>query len=234
METTTARVEGTGKVVEVAAVQELRAAVSELIAPDDAGYDEARRVWNGMIDRHPALIVPCRGVADVVASVRFARIQQLPLSVRGGGHNVAGFGTCDGGLVIDLSPMRGVRVEPATQTARAGGGATWGDVDRETQLFGLAAPGGIVSTTGIAGQTLGAGQGWLRCTYGMACDSLDSADVVTADGELVIASETDHADLFWALRGGGGNFGVVTSFEYRLHPVGPMLAFAGPVYPLER
>jgi len=234
METTTARVEGTGQVVEAAAVEELRAAVSELIAPDDAGYDEARRVWNGMIDRHPALIVPCRGVADVVASVRFARTQQLPLSVRGGGHNVAGFGTCDGGLVIDLSPMRGVRVEPATQTARAGGGATWGDVDRETQLFGLAAPGGIVSTTGIAGLTLGGGQGWLRRTYGMACDSLASADVVTADGELVIASETDHADLFWALRGGGGNFGVVTSFEYRLHPVGPMLAFAGPVYPLER
>ena len=135
--------------------------------------------------------------------------------------------------MIDLSPMRGVRVDPATRTAHAGGGATWGDLDRETQLFGLAAPGGIVSTTGVAGLTLGGGQGWLRRTYGMACDSLVSADVVTADGEFVVASETDNADLFWALRGGGGNFGVVTSFEYRLHPVGPMVAFAGPVYPLE-
>ena len=233
MKATAGRLDGTGNGLEAAAVEELRTSVSELISPDDTRYDQARRVWNGMIDRHPALIVSCHGVADVVASVRFARTHQLPLSVRGGGHNVAGFGTCDGGLVIDLSPMRGVRVDPATRTAQAGGGATWGDVDRETQLFGLAAPGGIVSSTGIAGLTLGGGQGWLRRTYGMACDSLVSADVVTADGEFVIASETDNADLFWALRGGGGNFGVVTSFEYRLHPVGPMLAFAGPVYPLE-
>jgi FAD/FMN-containing dehydrogenase len=232
--TTTAGLDGTKTGVPTAAVEELRASVGEVISPGDPGYEQARRVWNGMIDRRPALVVRCRGVADVVACVRFARAHQVPLAVRGGGHNVAGFGTCDGGVVIDLSPMRGVRVDPTTSIARAGGGATWGDLDRETQLFGLAAPGGVVSTTGIAGLTLGGGQGWLRRTYGMACDSLVAADVVTADGELVIASETDNADLFWALRGGGGNFGVVTSFEYRLHPVGPMVAFAGPVYPLER
>src|SRR5215203_5402709 len=234
METTAARADSSSQGSEGLDLEELRASVSDLVAPDDPRYDGARMVWNGMIDRRPALIVRCRGVADVVASVRFARTHQLPLAVRGGGHNVAGFGTCDGGLVIDLSPMRDVRVDPAARTARAGGGATWGDVDRETQLFALAAPGGIVSTTGIAGLTLGGGQGWLRRTHGMACDSLLSADVVTADGELVIASETDNADLFWGLRGGGGNFGVVTSFEYHLHPVGPIVAFAGPVYPLEQ
>ena len=233
MEAKAGRLDDTGSALERAAVEELRGSVSELIAPDDIGYEQARRVWNGVIDKHPALIVPCRGVADVVASVRFAHTHQLPLAVRGGGHNVAGFGTCERGLVIDLSPMRGVRVDPAARTAHAGGGATWADLDRDTQLFGLAAPGGIVSSTGIAGLTLGGGQGWLRRTYGMACDSLISADVVTANGEFVIARETDNADLFWALRGGGGNFGVVTSFEYRLHPVGPMVAFAGPVYPLE-
>jgi FAD/FMN-containing dehydrogenase len=226
--------EGINAGLSMVAIDELRAVVGELVTPDDPGYEQARRVWNGMIDRRPALIARCRGVADVVACVRFASAHQVPLAVRGGGHNVAGFGTCDGGLVIDLSPMRDVRVDVSTRTARAGGGATWADVDRETQLFGLAAPGGIVSTTGIAGLTLGGGQGWLRRTYGMACDSLVSADVVTADGNLVTATETDHADLFWALRGGGGNFGVVTSFEYRLHPAGPMVAFAGAVYPLER
>jgi FAD/FMN-containing dehydrogenase len=206
----------------------------EVIRPGNPGYDEARRVWNGMIDRRPALVARCRGVADIVACVRFAADHGLLPAVRGGGHNVAGFGTCDGGMVIDLSAMRGVRVDPVRRTVRAEGGATWGDLDRETQLFGLAAPGGIVSTTGIAGLTLGGGQGWLRRTHGMACDSLVSADVVTADGRVLVASETENGDLFWALRGGGGNFGVVTSFEYRLHPVGPMVAFAGPVYPLEQ
>jgi FAD/FMN-containing dehydrogenase len=216
-----------------AAVDELRAAVGEqLIAPGDVRYDDARRVWNAMIDRHPALIVACRGVADAVAAVRFARDHDVPLAVRGGGHNVAGFGTCDDGIVIDLSPMRQVRVNLTTTTAQVGGGATWADVDRETQLFGLAAPGGIVSTTGVAGLTLGGGQGWLRRTHGMACDRLIGADVVTADGELLRASDTDHPDLFWALRGGGGNFGVVTNFEFDLAPVGPLVAFAGPAYPL--
>ncbi len=204
-----------------------------LIRPGDPAYDEARQVWNGMIDRRPVLIARCSGVADVVASVRFAAEHDLVLAVRGGGHNVAGFGTCDGGLVIDLAAMGGVRIDPARRTARAEGGATWGDLDRETQLFGLAAPGGIVSTTGIGGLTLGGGQGWLRRTHGMTCDNLLSADVVTADGRLLVASESENADLFWALRGGGGNFGVVTSFEYRLHPIGPLVSFAGPFYPLE-
>jgi FAD/FMN-containing dehydrogenase len=216
-------------------IQDLAGKVQgELIAPDHLAYDAARKVWNGMIDRRPALIARCRGVADVVACVRFAADHGQLLAVRGGGHNVAGFGTCDGGLVIDLSAMRGVRVDPGRRTVRAEGGATWADLDRETQLFGLAAPGGIVSTTGIAGLTLGGGQGWLRRTYGMSCDNLISADVVTADGRLLVASETENTDLFWALRGGGGNFGVVTSFEYRVHPVGPMVAFAGPVYPIEQ
>ncbi len=205
----------------------------EAILPGDPAYEAARRVWNGMIDRRPAVVARCRGVADVIACVRFAADHDLLLAVRGGGHNVAGFGTCDGGFVIDLSAMRGVRVDPGRHTVRAEGGATWAELDRETQTFGLAAPGGIVSTTGIAGLTLGGGQGWLRRTHGMTSDNLISADVVLADGSFVTASETENPDLFWALRGGGGNFGVVTSFEYRLHPVGPMVAFAGPVYPLE-
>ncbi|HUF67136.1 MAG TPA: FAD-binding oxidoreductase [Longimicrobiales bacterium] len=206
---------------------------SQLITVDDSRYDSARRVWNGMIDRRPAAVVQCRGVADVVAAVEFARDQGMLLAVRGGGHSVAGFGTCDDGVVVDLSPMRSVRVDATVRRVRVGGGATLGDMDRETQVFGLAVPGGIVSTTGVAGLTLGSGQGWLRRTYGMACDSLVSADVVTAAGELVTASETVNPDLFWALRGGGGNFGVVTSLEFQAHPVGPMIAFAGPCYPLE-
>jgi FAD/FMN-containing dehydrogenase len=228
------RLDGEVAVLGGGAIEGLRAQVGpQLILADHPAYDDARRVWNGMIDRRPALIVRCRGVSDVMASVRFAREHAVLSSVRGGGHNVAGYGTCEGGLVIDLSPMRGVRVDARSKAVRADGGATWADVDRETQAFGLAVPGGIVSTTGVAGLTLGGGQGWLRRTHGMACDSLLSADVVTSDGELVTASETENADLFWGLRGGGGNFGVVTSFEFTAYPVGPTVAFAGPAYPVE-
>jgi FAD/FMN-containing dehydrogenase len=196
-------------------------------------YEQARRVWNGLIDKRPAVIVRCSAVADVLDALRFARDHDLLVAVRGGGHNVAGFGTCDGGVVIDLSPLRGIRVDPAKRTVRAQAGVTWGDLDRETQVFGLAVPGGVVSTTGIAGLTLGGGQGWLRRTYGMTCDSLLSADVITVGGEFVTASDTERTDLFWALRGGGGNFGVVTDFEYRLHPVGPVVTYGAAMYPIE-
>jgi hypothetical protein len=203
------------------------------ILPDSADYDEARRVFNRMIDKRPALIIRCSGVADVLRSLQFAREHQLIVAVRSGAHNVAGFATCDGGIVIDVSPMRGIRVDVERRLVRAEAGATWGDVDRETQAFGLVAVGGVVSTTGVAGLALGGGQGWFRRTFGMTCDNLVSADVVTADGRLLNVSATAHQDLFWALKGGGGNFGIVTSFEFRLHPVGPMVAFAGPVYPME-
>ena len=206
----------------------------ELIRPGDDRYESARRIWNGMIDRRPALIARCAGVADIVAALAFGRQYDLPIAVRGGGHNVAGHALCDDGIVIDLSAQKGVRVDPAARTARAQPGATWGDFDRETQHFGLATTGGEVSTTGIAGLTLGGGFGWLARKYATACDNLLSADVVTAGGEAVRASAGENSDLFWGLRGGGGNFGVVTSFEYRLHPVGPRV-LAGPVlYPFER
>jgi hypothetical protein len=204
------------------------------ILPGHAEYEEARRVFNKMIDKKPALIVRCRGVADVLRAVRFARDHDLLVAVRGGGHNAAGFATCDGGIVIDLSPMRAVRVDVDNRLVRVEGGATWGDVDRETQAFGLVAVGGIVSTTGVAGLTLGGGQGWFRRTFGMTCDNLVSADVVTADGRLLHVSATAHPDLFWALKGGGGNFGIVTSFEFCLHQLGPMVAFAGPVYAMDK
>ena len=193
----------------------------ELIRRDDASYDSARRIWNGAIDRYPALVARCTGVADVIAAVRFAREHELTVAVRGGGHNVAGTAVCDDGVVIDLSPMKGMWVDPVARTARAQPGLLWGEFDHETQRFGLATTGGIVTHTGIAGLTLGGGLGWLMRRYGLTCDNLLSADVVTADGELVRASAEENADLFWGLRGGGGNFGIVTSFEYRLHPVGP-------------
>ena len=196
----------------------------ELLRPDDPGYDEARKVWNGMIDKRPALIARCAGVADVVAAVHFARTNNLLVSVRGGGHNITGNAVCDGGLMLDLSRMKGVRVDPIKRTARAEAGLTWGEYNRETQAFGLASTGGVVSTTGIAGLTLGGGLGWLMGKHGLSCDNLLSVDMVTADGQFLTASPSEHPDLFWGLRGGGGNFGVVTSFEYRVHPVGPVLA----------
>ena len=206
----------------------------ELISPDHPGYNEARKVWNGMIDRRPALIARCAGVADVRSAVRFARMHDLLVAVRGGGHNVAGTAVCEGGLVIDLSPMNGMRVEPRQRTARAQPGLLWGEFDRETQTFGLACPGGIVTHTGIGGLTLGGGFGWLQRKYGLTCDNLTSADVVTADGELLTVSDEEHADLFWGIRGGGGNFGIVTSFEYQLHPVGPQVLAGVLVHPAER
>jgi len=205
-------------------VEQLQTAVrGQLLLARDDRYQSARRIWNAMIDKHPAIIVRCAGAADVVRCVQFAREHDLLVSVRGGGHNVAGNAVCDGGLMIDLSPMKSVRVDPVARTARAEPGVLWGEFDRETQAFGLATTGGQVSTTGIAGLTLGGGEGWLASKYGYTVDNLLSADVVTADGRLVTASATSNEDLFWALRGAGHNFGVVTSFEYRLHQVGPIL-----------
>ena len=204
-----------------------------VLTPDDPGYDDARSIWNGLIDRRPAVIVQCSGAADVVDAVNFAREQGLALSIKAGGHNVAGNAVNDGGLVIDLSQMRGVTVDPANQTVRVQGGATWGDCDRETQLFGLAVPGGVVSTTGVAGLTLHGGVGHLRRKHGLSIDSLVSVDIVTADGQSRRASATENEDLFWAVRGAGSNFGVVTSFEFRAHPVGPTVFVGAIFYPLE-
>jgi FAD/FMN-containing dehydrogenase len=206
----------------------------EVLHTSDADYEHARRLWNGMIDKRPALIVRCEGVADVIDAVGFARARGLPVSVRGGGHGVAGSALVDDGLVVDLSRMNGIRVDPEARTARAEGGVTLGELDRETQAFGLATPLGVVTKTGIAGLTLFGGIGWLRRKHGLTADNLLSLDVVTGDERLLTASETENADLFWALRGGGGSFGVVTSFEYRLHPVGPDVMFAVVYYPGER
>jgi FAD/FMN-containing dehydrogenase len=200
-------------------------ATGELITPADSGYDEARKIWNGAIDRRPALIARCREVADVVAALRLARERELPIAVRGGGHGVGGSAVCDDGIVIDLSPMNAVTVDADARTARAGGGALWGDFDAATQAHGLATVGGIVTHTGIAGLTLGGGIGWLMRAHGATVDNLLGAEVVTVDGSVVTADE----DLLYGLRGGGGNFGVVTTFEYRLHEVGPTV-LAGPIY----
>ena len=205
-----------------------------LIRPGDAPYDAQRRIWNGAIDRRPALIARCTGAADVRAAVGFARERELVVAVRGGGHNVAGTAVCDGGILIDLSPMKGMWVDPRARVARAQPGLLWGEFDHETQPFGLATPGGIVSHTGIAGLTLGGGLGWLMRRHGLTADNLLSADVVTADGALVRASAEEHADLFWGLRGGGGNFGIVTSFEYRLHAVGPTVLAGVILHPAAR
>src|SRR6266498_1179417 len=204
-----------------------------LVRPSDPTYDWDRNIWNGSIDRHPALIARCAGVADVMAAVKFARRTGLEVAVRGGGHSFPGQSTCDGGLVIDLGPMKGIRVDPEARTARAQAGVLLGELDHETQAFGLATTGGIVTHTGLAGLTLGGGIGWLMRKDGLTCDNLLAADVVTAEGELVKASPDENADLFWGLRGGGGNFGIVTEFEFRLHPVGPIVV-AGPIFwPME-
>jgi len=210
---------------------QVRGAVLE---PGDAGYADARTVWNAKVDREPAVVVRCSGAADVAASVDVAREHDLRLSVKGGGHHVSGSAVVDGGLTMDLGEMNGVRVDSDAKRARVGPGATWGDVDHETQAFGLAVPGGQDPNIGVAGLTLGGGVGWLSRKYGLTCDNLLSAEVVTADGELVRASAEQNPDLFWALRGGGGNFGVVTSFEFRLHEVGPEIFAGSLIYPSRR
>jgi FAD/FMN-containing dehydrogenase len=218
-----------------AAVETLRAELrGELLGPTSPAYDAARVVWNGLIDRRPALIARCRNSADVAASVRFGRDHGLAVAIRSGGHNVAGYAVCDEGIVIDLSSMNGVRVDPKLDRVFAEGGATWGDVDAATTPFGLATPGGLISATGVAGLTLSGGIGWLRGRHGLACDNLAAADVVTAEGRLIRASSTENPELLWALKGGGGNFGVVTNFEFKLHPVDSELFFCGPAYPEER
>ena len=204
-----------------------------LLQPHDDGYETARRVHNGMVDKCPALIARCSGVADIMAAIELAHKLNLEIAVRGGGHNVAGRSVVDGGLMIDLATMKGIFVDPETRTARAQGGVTWAGFNRETQVHGLATTGGVVSSTGIAGLTLGGGLGWLMSKYGMAVDNLLSAEVVTANGELIHASAEDDPELFWGLRGGGGNFGVVASLEYRLHPVGPMVTGGLIAYPFE-
>jgi FAD/FMN-containing dehydrogenase len=203
------------------------------IEPCDAAYDATRKVWNAMVDRRPALIVRCKGVADVLSSVRFAKSHQLLLSVRGGGHNVAGNAVCDGGLMIDCAAMKSVHVDPVARIARVEPGVTWAEINHETQAFGLATTGGVVSHTGVAGLTLGGGTGWLAGKYGYSCDNLLAADVVTADGNLVRADAAPNADLLWALRGGGGNFGVVAAFEFQLHPVQPIVYGGMVAWPFE-
>jgi FAD binding domain len=211
------------------ALRELEATFAgELIRPDDPSFDQRRAVWNGSIDRRPALIARCAGVADVIAAARFARDQGLLVALRGGGHSYPGLSVCDAGVVIDLGQMKGIRIDPETRTARAQAGVLLGELDREAQAFGLAVPAGIVTHTGLAGLTLGGGIGWLERKYGLTIDQLLSVDLVTAEGEFVKASETENPDLFWGLRGGGGNFGIVTEFEFRLNPVGPIV-LAGPI-----
>ncbi|HBH59364.1 MAG TPA: FAD-linked oxidase [Arthrobacter bacterium] len=219
-----------GTEIDGAAVDELQASFrGEIVRPDDAGYDEHRKVWNGSIDRRPALIARCTGIADVRAAVRLARSQDLLVAVRSGGHSFPGLSVCDDGMLIDLGPMKEIRVDPEARTVRVQAGVLLGELDRETQESGLAVPSGIVTHTGMAGLTLGGGIGWVMRKYGLTIDQLLSVDMVTADGGLVRASELENADLFWGVRGGGGNFGIVTDFEFRLNPVGPYVV-AGPVF----
>lgn len=226
--------DGAGITLSNAGIEGLRSALrGELIQSGHGSYETARRVWNGNIDRRPALIARCTGAADVQQAVNFARTHGLAVSVRGGGHSAPGYGTNDGGLVIDMSPMKGIRVDPTARTVRAEAGVLWRELDHETQAFGLATTGGMVSNTGIAGLTLGGGLGWLMGKHGLTVDNLIAADVVTADGQWRKASATDNPDLFWALRGGGGNFGVVTSFEYVLHPVTQVMGGLV-IYPLDQ
>jgi FAD/FMN-containing dehydrogenase len=225
--------QGAGLLDEMTVKALARAFTGELVYPGDPRYEDARKVWNGMVDRRPALIARCANDGDVVEALRFAREAGLPIAVRGGGHNVAGNAVCDDGLVIDLSGMKAIQVDRAGCTARAQPGVVLGEFDRATQEFGLAAPTGNVSKTGLAGLTLGGGLGWIARKHGPACDNLLSATVVTADGEQLTASADDNPDLLWGLRGGGGNFGVVTSFEYRLHPIGPEVIAGGVVHSFE-
>jgi hypothetical protein len=218
--------------IDDATIERLRSTFGgEVITPEDSSYEEARRVWNGRIDRHPALVAQCSSTEDVAAAVNFGRDNDLIISVRGGGHSTPGYSTCDGGIVINLQPMNRVRVDPDARTARVQGGAVWADLDAASQEHGLAVTGGRVSDTGVGGLSLGSGSGWLERMYGVTCESLVSAEVVVADGSVVRASANENADLFWGLRGGGGNFGVVTEFEFRLQPVGPILAGGMLVYP---
>ena len=216
-------------------IEQLRAAVGgEVVTPDHPDYEEARRVWNGMVDCHPAVIVRCASTEDVVAAVNFGREHRLVVSVRGGSHSTPGYSTCDHGIVIDLGPMHDVKVDPEARTARVGGGANWGQMDAATQEHGLAVTGGRVSDTGVGGLATGSGSGWLERMYGVTAESLISAEVVTADGSVVRASADENPELFWGLRGGGGNFGAVTEFEFKLHPVGPIALGGMLVYPRER
>ncbi len=208
------------------------AGVAQLIQPGDPDYDTARQVWNGDINRHPAIIIRCHGVADVIAAVNAARENDLPLAIRGGAHSAAGHGTCDNGVVIDLSSMKGIRIAPGQKTAIVQAGVVWSELDHESQAFGLATPGGLVSNTGVSGLTLGGGEGWLMGKYGLTVDNVLGMDVVTADGNYFHANQNENPDLFWALRGGGGNFGVVTSIEYQLHEHGPMVLGGMVIYPI--
>ena len=215
----TARAEGA---LDAEALRELREGFrGEVIEPHDARYDETRQVFNAMFDRRPAAILRPTGTADVIRAIGLARLTDLPLAIRSGGHSVAGFSSCDGGIVLDLRGLKGIRIDPDRRTARVQGGVDWGELDRETQQFGLAVTGGRVTSTGVAGFTTGSGSGWLERKLGFACDNLISADVVTADGDVVVATEHENADLLWALKGGGGNFGVITELEFRLHLVPP-------------